>query len=69
MPYGKASRAIPTRDDLYATAFKTIGDVTSKACIVCPEPYDFENSGFTIRESFIMRVHRSLNRHIYVLTG
>jgi tRNA (guanine10-N2)-dimethyltransferase len=69
MPYGKASRAVPSRDDLYATAFETIRDVTSKACIVCPEPYNFENTGFTIRESFIMRVHKSLNRHIYVLTG
>lgn len=68
MPYGKASRAVPSRGDLYATAFEVIHDITSNACIVCPEPHDFERIGFRVMESFIMRVHKSLNRHIYILS-
>ncbi len=68
MPYGKASRAIPSRDDLYDTAFQIIHEIAPHACIVCPQPYDFQSAGFSVRESFVMRVHKSLNRHIYVLT-
>lgn len=68
MPYGKASRAIPSRGDLYAIAFQIIHDIASTACIVCPEPHDFESEGFRVMESYVMRVHKSLNRHIYILS-
>jgi tRNA G10 N-methylase Trm11 len=35
---------------------------------VCPEPHDFEHIGFRVMESFVMRVHKSLDRHIYILS-
>lgn len=68
MPYGRASRTVPSRDYLYEKAVEAVGEVTEKACIVCPQPYDFEKIGLRIRAQFIVRVHKSLNRHVYVLS-
>ncbi len=68
MPYGKASRAFPSRKHLYFKAFQSIRDVAEKACIVCPQPYDLEKVGFTVKEKFIIRVHKSLDRHVYVVS-
>lgn len=67
MPYGRASRIISSRN-LYSEAFHSVREVTEKACIVCHKPYDFEDVGFTVKEKFILRVHRSLNRYIYILS-
>ncbi len=65
MPYGKASRLTLERDNLYKKAFQSIREVTEKACIVLPQPYHFD--AFTVKEHFVLRVHRSLTRYIYVL--
>ena len=68
MPYGKASRIVSSHEDLYSEAFESIRKITEKACIVCPQPYSFEEMGFTVKEEFLLRVHRSLTRYIYVLS-
>lgn len=67
MPYGKASRIVSSKN-LYSEAFHSIREITERACIVCHSPYDFEPVGFAVEERFIVRVHRSLNRYIYVLS-
>lgn len=68
MPYGKASRLTSSRKQLYESAFESIRDVTKKACIVLSRPYDFERLGYEEREHFILHVHKSLDRHVYVLS-
>lgn len=68
LPYGRASRIVPSRDDLYFEAFQCMREITKRACIVCPHPYDFESQDFTVKERFVLRVHKSLNRYIYVLS-
>jgi len=68
MPYGKASRVFPSRKNLYDKTFQSVREITEKACIVCHKPYDFEKVGFTVKEQFTLRVHKSLNRYIYVLS-
>ncbi len=67
VPYGKASRVFPSKD-MYAEAFRSLREITEKGCIVCPEHYDFEKVGFTVREKFALRVHKSLTRYVYVLS-
>jgi tRNA (guanine10-N2)-dimethyltransferase len=67
IPYGRASRIISSRD-LYSDVFCAVRTITEKACIVCHNPYDFEKVGFTVEEQFVLRVHKSLNRYIYVLS-
>jgi tRNA (guanine10-N2)-dimethyltransferase len=67
MPYGKASRISLSRKRLYVKAFQSIRDVTERACIVCPQLYNFEKMDFCVEEQFVLRVHKSLNRYIYVL--
>lgn len=67
MPYGKASRITLERDHLYKKAFQSIREVTEKACIVLPQLYNFEPV-FTMKEQFVLRVHKSLTRYIYVLS-
>jgi putative methyltransferase (TIGR01177 family) len=67
IPYGKASRISGPRKRVYKNAFESIRAVTEKGCIVCPEAYSFENVGFTVTEKFVLPVHKSLNRYIYVL--
>ncbi|MBU7030320.1 MAG: methyltransferase domain-containing protein [Theionarchaea archaeon] len=67
IPYGKASRVFPSKH-AYSSAFQSIRDITKNACIVCPELYDFEEVGFTVKEQFTLRVHKSLNRYIHVLS-
>jgi tRNA (guanine10-N2)-dimethyltransferase len=67
VPYGKASRVYPSRD-LYSQAFQSVREITGKACIVVSEPYDFEWLGFCVHEEFMLRVHKSLTRYIYVLS-
>lgn len=66
MPYGKASYLSTARDSLYKKAFQSLRDITTNACIVLPQPYHFEH--FTVRETFVLRVHKSLTRYIYVLS-
>ena len=66
MPYGKASRLSTARETLYKNAFQSIRDITTNACIVLPQPYPFKD--FTVRETFVLRVHKSLTRYIYVLS-
>lgn len=67
MPYGKASRVFPSKH-VYFEAFQSVREVTERACIVCPEPYDFQKVSFTVKEKFALRVHKSLTRYIYVLS-
>lgn len=67
MPYGKASRAVPSAEDLYVRTFSSLEGVTEKACVVCGVPYAFDEMGIRVREHFVWRVHRSLDRHIYTL--
>jgi tRNA (guanine10-N2)-dimethyltransferase len=68
MPYGKASRLTSSRKQLYEEAFESIRSVTKKACIVVSRPYDFERIGYMVKDHFILRVHKSLDRHVYVLS-
>ncbi|MBU7023378.1 MAG: methyltransferase domain-containing protein, partial [Theionarchaea archaeon] len=68
MPYGKASRLTSSRKQLYEEAFESIRNVTKKACIVVSRPYDFERIGYIVKDHFILRVHKSLDRHVYVLS-
>lgn len=67
IPYGKASRVFPSRN-VYLRAFQSIREITERACIVCGEPYNFEDLEFTVKEQFVLHVHKSLNRYIYVVS-
>lgn len=68
VPYGKASRLTSARKILYEKTFDSIQNITKKACIVLSCPYDFERIGYSTREHFILHVHKSLERHVYVLS-
>jgi tRNA (guanine10-N2)-dimethyltransferase len=68
MPYGRASRISLSRKRLYVKAFQSIRDITERACIVCPQSYNFKKLDFCVREHFVLQVHKSLNRYIYVLS-
>lgn len=67
MPYGKASRIVGSPQKLYQKAFESIRSITKKACIVTPKEYQFEKAGFIVKEHFILPVHKSLTRYVYVL--
>lgn len=68
VPYGKSTVIGGQRDSLYASAFSEIrGHCRSRAVIVVPQSYDFASLGFTEKYHFVIRVHKSLDRHIYVL--
>jgi len=68
VPYGKSTVVGEGRDMLYRAAFRKIYEMCSgKTVIVLPFEHDFNSYGFIIEEMIAIRVHKSLNRHIYKL--
>ncbi|MHC1605534.1 MAG: DNA methyltransferase [Candidatus Methanofastidiosia archaeon] len=68
VPYGKSTVVGDSVDALYKKAFIEISKhLEGKAVIVLSRNFDFESVGFEVVHKFVIRVHRSLERHIYVL--
>ena len=68
VPYGKSTVVGGPAEDLYRKAFIQIcAHCSGKAVIVLPGTYDFSSCGFSVFSHYSYRVHKSLNRHIYVL--
>ncbi len=68
VPYGKSTVVDGSRDVLYEQSFLSIYDrCKDRAVIVLPIHYDFSRFGFVVEHELIVRVHKSLERHIFVL--
>ncbi|MBN1786060.1 MAG: N-6 DNA methylase [Candidatus Methanofastidiosa archaeon] len=68
VPYGKSTVIGQDRDSLYGRAFKKIFSMCrNKAVIVLPSEHDFTKYGFVEEGMVVIRVHKSLERHIYKL--
>ncbi len=71
-PYGRQSRVTARdRDALVREALKEAHDVTASAVVVADRSLTViaEDCGWTVRATFVRRVHRSLDRHIHHLTA
>ncbi len=68
VPYGKSTVVSGTTDELYRRAFVQMRTHCSgSTVVVLPEAYDFTSCGFAVKSHYSYRVHKSLDRHIYVL--
>jgi tRNA G10 N-methylase Trm11 len=54
------------RETLYEKFFTNLASMTGNAVVVLPEERD-DFSMFESNKKFVIRVHRSLNRYIYIL--
>jgi tRNA (guanine10-N2)-dimethyltransferase len=66
LPYGRSTLLTDERETLYEKFIKNLQSMTGKAVVVLPEARD-DFSMFELKKKFIVRVHRSLNRYIYIL--
>ena len=68
VPYGKSTVVNGTTEELYRRAFIQMrAHCSGNTVVVLPRTYDFAVCGFVVRSHYSYRVHKSLDRHIYVL--
>jgi len=69
LPYGKSTVVGGGMDQLYERAFEQMHEHSlHRLVIVVPRLVDFASYGYTVESHFSIRVHRSLQRHIHVLS-
>jgi tRNA (guanine10-N2)-dimethyltransferase len=69
VPYGKSTVIGGGKDDLYRRAFLQMREhCDGRLVVVLPAEHDFSAYGFRTCSHYSYRVHKSLRRHIYVLT-
>lgn len=69
LPYGKSTVVAGGRERLYARAFEQMYEHSLHRLVtVIPVFFDFASRGYTVESHFTIRVHRSLERHIHVLS-
>jgi len=66
LPYGRSTLLTDVRETLYEKFFTNLASLTGNAVVVLPEERD-DFSMFESNKKFVVRVHRSLNRYIYIL--
>jgi tRNA (guanine10-N2)-dimethyltransferase len=66
LPYGRSTLLTDVRETLYEKFFRNLVSMTRKAVVVLPEERD-DFSRLEPKKKFVVRVHRSLNRYIYIL--
>lgn len=70
VPYGKSTVVEGSRSEMYSRAFVEMSRIVrKKLVIVVPAELDFSEFGLVEEQSFSIRVHKSLMRHIYVLVS
>ncbi|NMC76744.1 MAG: N-6 DNA methylase [Candidatus Methanofastidiosa archaeon] len=68
-PYGRSTKIDKDKDKMYRDSFISIFDSFKKRCVIgLNREYPFEEIGFSIESVYKFRVHKSLTRHLYILS-
>lgn len=68
-PYGRSTKIDKDKEKMYNECFLSIKESFKRKCIIgLDKEYSFEDIGFKIDRVYSFRVHKSLVRHLYLLS-